>query len=81
MAHFYQRFNDLQRAQGLLADLTPAMVGLILGATTVLAPSAIRGWPGVAPVVLALALLLGLCWQSALALALGATAEGTGLIR
>jgi chromate transporter len=81
LAHFYQRLKNLQRAQDLLAGLTPAMVGLILGAAVLLAPAALHGLPGVLLALLALVLLLRLRWHPAFVLALGAVAGGVGLIR
>lgn len=81
LAHFYHRFKSLQRAQDLLAGLTPAMVGLILGAAALLAPTALHGLPGVVLGLLVLVLLQRLRWHPALALALGAATGGLGLIR
>jgi chromate transporter len=81
LSHFYSRLKDLHHAQNLLAGLTPAMVGLILGAALLLAPGAIHGLMGLLLFGGALLLLLGLRWHPAFVLALGALAGVAGWIR
>ena len=81
LSHFYNRLKDLHHAQNMLAGLTPAMVGLILGAALLLAPGAIHGILGFVLLVAALVLLLRFRWHPAFLLGLGAIAGVAGLIR
>lgn len=81
LSHFYGRLKDLHHVQNLLAGLTPAVVGMILGAAVILAPGALPGVAGFALVALALVLLLRLRWHPAFVLGLGALAGVSGLVR
>jgi chromate transporter len=81
LSHFYNRFKDLHHAQNLLAGLTPSMVGLILGAATLLAPGAMHGITAFILFTVALVILLRFHWHPAFVLGLGAIAGMAGLIR
>jgi chromate transporter len=72
LSHFYSRMKNLRYAQDMLAGLSPAMVGLILGAAILLAPGAMHGLPSLALFVAALILLLRFRWHPSFVIALGA---------
>jgi chromate transporter len=80
LSHFYSRLKDLHHAQNLLAGLTPAVVGMVVGAAVVLAPGALHGLPGLALSALSLVLLLRFRWHPAFVLGLGALAGVSGVV-
>jgi len=81
LSHFYSRMKSLRYAQDMLAGLSPAMVGLILGAAILLAPGAIHGLPSLTLFVGALILLLRFRWHPSFVIALGALVGMVGWIR
>jgi len=81
LSHFYGRLKHLGYAQDMLAGLSPAMVGLILGAALLLAPGAMHGLPGLALFVAALLLLTRFRWPPAFVIGLGALLGMAGWIR
>lgn len=81
LSHFYSRFKKLRPVQNLLAGLTPAMVGLILGAALLLAPGALHGLSSFVLVGVALTLLLRFRWHPAFVLGVGAFGGAMGWVR
>ncbi len=68
----YDRLKGTRRAQDLLAGVTPAVVGLVVGAALLLAPGSIPSLRALLFAGLALLLLTRFTWHPAFVLALGA---------
>ena len=68
----YDRLKDTRRAQDFLAGVTPAVVGLVVGAALILAPGSIPSLRALLFAGLALLLLTRFHWHPAFVLALGA---------
>jgi chromate transporter len=68
----YDRLKGTRRAQDFLAGVTPAVVGLVVGAALILAPGSIPSPRALLFAGLALVLLTRLKWHPAFVLALGA---------
>jgi chromate transporter len=68
----YERLKGTKRAQDFLAGVTPAVVGLVLGAAVLLAPGSLPSLGAVALAGVALALLVRFRWHPAFVLAVGA---------
>jgi chromate transporter len=68
----YERLKGTRRAQDFLAGVTPAVVGLVVGAAVVLAPGSIPSLRALGFAGLALVLLTRFKWHPAFVLALGA---------
>jgi len=68
----YDRLKGTRRAQDFLSGVTPAVVGLVVGAALLLAPGSIPSLKALLLVGLALALLTRFRWHPAFVLALGA---------
>jgi chromate transporter len=68
----YDRLKGTRRAQDLLAGVTPAVVGLVVGAALILAPGSIPSLRALGFAGLALVLLTRFKWHPAFVLALGA---------
>ncbi len=80
LSHFYSRLKDLHHAQNLLAGLTPAVVGMVIGAAVILAPGVLHGLSGFTLSTLALVLLLRFRWHPAFVLGMGALAGLSGIV-
>ena len=81
LSYHYGRLREGRRAQDFLAGVTPAVVGLVVGAAVLLAPGALHGVPGWGLMVLSVILLTRLKWHPAIALAIGAALGAAGLVR
>ncbi len=68
----YERLKGTRRVQDFLAGVTPAIVGLVVGAALLLAPGSIPSLRALLFAGLALLLLTRLKWHPAFVLALGA---------
>jgi chromate transporter len=68
----YDRLKNTRRAQDFLAGVTPAVVGLVVGAALILAPGSVPSLTAALFAGLSLALLTRFKWHPAFALALGA---------
>ncbi len=68
----YERLKGTRRAQDFLAGVTPAVVGLVVGAALLLAPGSIPSLRALLFAGLALVLLTRFKWHPAFVLALGA---------
>jgi chromate transporter len=68
----YERLRGTRRAQDFLAGVTPAVVGLVVGAALILAPGSIPSLRALLFAGLALLLLTRFKWHPAFVLALGA---------
>jgi chromate transporter len=80
LSSHYGRLKEGRRAQDFLAGVTPAVVGLVIGAAVLLAPGALHGVPGWGLMVLSVILLTRLKWHPAAALAIGAALGAAGLV-
>lgn len=81
LSRFYAHLKDVNFVRDLLAGLSPAVVGLVLGAALLLAPGALIGPAAWGMCALALALLLRWRWHPGFVLALGALAGIAGVVR
>jgi len=81
LSRFYAYLKDVHFVRDLLAGLSPAVVGLVLGAALLLAPGALIGPAAWGMCALALALLLRWRWHPGFVLALGALAGIAGVVR
>ena len=79
-SHEYARLKEGRRVQDFLAGITPAVVGLVVGAAVLLAPGALHGLPGWGLMVLSLILLVRFRWPPAFVLATGAALGAAGWI-
>ncbi len=68
----YDRLKGTRRAQDFLAGVTPAVVGLVVGAAVVLAPGSLPGLKAFVFAGAALVLLVRFRWHPAFVLAVGA---------
>ncbi len=74
------RLKEGRRVQDFLAGVTPAVVGLIVGAAVLLAPGALHDLPGWGLMVISVILLTRLKLHPAVVLAIGAALGALGLV-
>jgi chromate transporter len=81
LSHGYARLKKEQRFQDFLAGVTPAVVGMVVSASVVLAPGALHGPTGWCLLVTAALLLTRFKWHPAWVLAIGAILGTVGFVR
>ncbi len=77
----YSRLKEEPRVQDFLAGITPAVVGMVVSASVLLAPGALQGLAGWALLATAFLLLVRFQWHPAWVLAVGAALGAAGIIR
>ncbi len=81
MSHEYSQFKDAQYFKDFMAGVTPAVVGLVVGAAMLLGPGILHSLAGWGLLAIALVLLARFKWHPALVLAIGAVLGATGIVR
>jgi chromate transporter len=81
LSHGYGRLKNEPRFQNFMAGVTPAVVGLVVSASVLLAPGAFHGIAGWGLSVVALLILIRFQWHPAWVLAIGAILGIVGIVR
>jgi len=77
----YVRLREERRFQDFLSGVAPAVVGMVLSASLLLAPGTLHGFTGWCLLAAALLLLIRFKWHPAWVLAIGAILGTVGLVR
>ena len=81
LSHGYTQLKKEQRFQDFLAGVTPAVVGMVVSASALLAPGALHGPTGWCLLSAALLFLIRFKWHPAWVLAIGAILGAISLVR
>ena len=81
MSHEYARLKDARYFKDFMGGVTPAVVGMVVGAAVLLAPGVLHGLAGWVLLALALLLLARFQWHPAWVLAIGAALGTAGVVR
>jgi chromate transporter len=81
MSHEYSRLKDARYFKDFMGGVTPAVVGMVVGAAVLLAPGVLHGLAGWVLLAIALLLLARFQWHPAWVLAIGAALGTAGAVR
>ena len=81
MSHEYSRLKDARYFKDFMGGVTPAVVGMVVGAAVLLAPGILHGLAGWGLLAIAVLLLARFQWHPAWVLAIGAVLGVTGIVR